>query len=76
MEVCIKLFAHYRNGRYAERMEKVADGTTVSTIIRELGVDQPDDPIGILLINGRHAKRDDVLRNNDVLSIFPMLGGG
>ena len=27
-------------------------------------------------VNGRHADRDQVLREGDVLSVFPAVGGG
>jgi molybdopterin converting factor small subunit len=76
MDVTVKLFAHYRNGRYNERLESLPEGASVRDVILPLGVDQPDDPIGIILINGRHAKRDAELHDGDVLAIFPMVGGG
>ena len=76
IDVTVKLFAHYRNGRYETRKETYPEGTRVGDIVRALGVDTENDPVGILLVNGRHARWGDVLRDGDTLSIFPMLGGG
>ena len=76
MEITIKLFAHYRDGRYESRTKTYPDEQRVGDIIQELNLDLERDPIGILLINGRHAHRDDPLHDGDTLAVFPMLGGG
>lgn len=76
IEITIKLFAYYRDGRFDVKTEKYSDGITVQQIIDSIGLDLLNDPLGILLVNGCHAKPDDILHNGDTISIFPMLGGG
>jgi len=76
IEVTIKLFAYYRDGRFDTHKAKYRAGTRINDIIRIHDIDLKKDPLGILLVNGRHAKLEDFLHNGDVISIFPMLGGG
>ena len=50
------------------------DGATVLDVKRQLGM--PDDLSGILLLNGKQAAPDTVMREGDTLAIFPPLAGG
>ena len=50
------------------------DGATVLDVKRQLGM--PDDLPGILLLNGKQAAPDTVMREGDTLAIFPPLAGG
>jgi molybdopterin converting factor small subunit len=50
------------------------DGATVLDVKRQLGM--PDDLPGILLLNGKQAALDTVMRKGDTLAIFPPLVGG
>jgi molybdopterin synthase sulfur carrier subunit len=74
MTVTVKLFATFRNGRFKEEVRQYGDGTTVSQVIHELEL--PEDELGAILVNARHAEEDHVLQNGDTLSIFPLVGGG
>ena len=74
--ITIKLFAHYREGRFADREQEVPDGTVIGDVIRSLGIDEDRLPLGIILLNGRHRKMDFALSDGDVLAIFPKVGGG
>jgi len=76
MDVTVKLFANYRQGRYETSRESLREGSTVGHILDSLKLDLENDPIGILLVNGRHASPEQKLSGGDVVSIFPMLGGG
>jgi molybdopterin converting factor small subunit len=76
IEVTIKLFAYYRDGKFDTKTEKYPVGTTIQQVMDSIGLDLLNDPLGILLVNGCHAKPSDTLHNNDTISIFPMLGGG
>jgi molybdopterin converting factor small subunit len=77
MEIEVKLFATLKKylpkGSNSIKMD-LEDDTTVSDIIEKLNI--PPDLPKIILINGVHKKREDVLKNGDVLSIFPPLAGG
>ncbi len=79
MEIEVKLFATLRDylpkgsSRFSCRME--IDGhTRVQDIVRELRI--PDEIPKIILVNGIHGKAEQILKEGDVLSIFPPVAGG
>jgi molybdopterin converting factor small subunit len=80
MEVTVRLLASYRqylpegaDARAGYRLE-VPEGTTVVRALGRLLV--PRDEICTYFVNGRHAERDQVLQDGDILSVFPAVGGG
>ena len=50
------------------------DDATVLDVKRQQGM--PDNLPGILLLNGKQAAPDTVMREGDTLAIFPPLAGG
>ena len=76
MTITVKLFAQYREGRFKSEIREYANGTKASTIIQELGIDKEALPLGVLLVNGRHKDEFAELKEGDVLSLFPKVGGG
>jgi sulfur carrier protein len=79
MEVEVKLFATLRDylpkgsGRFSCKME--VDGhTRIQDILVRLNI--PEEIPKIILVNGIHAKKDQMLKEGDVLSIFPPVAGG
>ncbi|RQW82528.1 MAG: MoaD/ThiS family protein [Geobacter sp.] len=74
MIVTIKLFATFRTGRFGEEKRDYSPATTVGDILKELNL--PVDEIGATLINHKHVEEDHSLQDGDVLSIFPLVGGG
>ncbi len=74
MELTIRLFANFRDGRFKEAAREVDPGTTVGQIADALKI--PRDEVGVLLVNGRHAEFDHALKAGDTVSIFPQVGGG
>jgi molybdopterin converting factor small subunit len=79
MHIEVKLFATLRDylpkgsDRFSCKME--TDGRTrVKDIVSRLGI--PDEIPRIILINGVHGKMEQVLKEGDVLSIFPPIAGG
>lgn len=79
MEVEVKLFATLReylpkgSGRFSCRLE--IDGqTTVQDILERLKI--PEGIPKIILVNGIHGKKGQVLKDGDVVSIFPPVAGG
>jgi sulfur carrier protein ThiS len=74
MRVTIKLFAGFQKDRFAREEREVADGTRVRDIVETLGIDAAE--VGVTMVNGRHVELDDGLRPDDVLAIFPVIGGG
>ena len=74
MHVTIKLFATFRKGRFAIREDTLPAGTRVREVVDGLGIDVAE--VGVILANGRHVELDHELRPDDVLAIFPVIGGG
>jgi len=79
MEIEVKLFATLRDylpkgsDRFSCKLE--IDGTTrIQDILSRLKI--PEDIPKIILLNGIHGKEDQVLKEGDVLSIFPPVAGG
>ena len=74
MKVEVRLFAVFRMGRFKTRPVEVPDGTRFRDVLEELGI--PEEQVSLPLVNGRHSTLDQQLAANDVLSIFPAVGGG
>ena len=47
---------------------------TIHDLIHELKL--PDDIPRIIIVNGIHAEPDHVIKDGDVVSLFPPLAGG
>jgi sulfur-carrier protein len=74
MNVTVKLFANFREGRFKIEQRDYPQGVTCREIIADVGIGEQE--IGIILINGRHAALDTPLQEADTLSLFPLVGGG
>ncbi|MCX8027073.1 MAG: MoaD/ThiS family protein [Thermodesulfovibrionales bacterium] len=74
MQIKVKLFATLQKGRFDEKMFNLVDNTTVRDVLHIIGVDEKD--ASIIFINNRHQTLDTVLKDGDILSIFPSIGGG
>jgi len=70
----VKLFATLREGRQKEVVFDYFDGITGKYIIDMLDI--KEDDVAIYLINGIDGKINDKLKDGDVVSIFPPVGGG
>lgn len=70
----VRLFAGLRQGRqkiYQMDPESIA---TVQDIMDRLSIDRKE--VNILLINGFHQKPETVVKDEDIVSLFPAVGGG
>lgn len=74
MQVQIKLFAFFREGRFKEENRELPENTMVGQVVDDLGIDREE--VGVLMTNSRHCQFDTVLQENDILAIFPVIGGG
>ena len=74
MVVTIKLFAHFRRGRFKETLQVLPPGTLCGEVLAALGLEAGE--AGIVLVNGRHADLGRELSDRDTLSLFPLVGGG
>jgi len=50
------------------------DGATAGEIMLQLGI--PQEYPNVLLVNGKQANSDTVLKDGETLAIFPPLAGG
>ena len=70
----VRLFATLREGRGKVQMLDAADITAAGDIIRRLEI--PAEEVAILLINGFHQKPETEVKDEDIVSLFPAVGGG
>lgn len=79
MEVEVKLFATLRDylpkgsGKFSCKME-IEGQTRIRDLLERLKI--PKEIPKIILVNGIHGKEDQVLKEGDVVSIFPPVAGG
>lgn len=74
MLVEVRLFATFREGRFKKKKLELVEGDSLDEVLGALEI--PLEEVGILLVNGADASSERKLAAQDVLSIFPSLGGG
>lgn len=74
MEIKVRLFATLRENRGKELQLSLSEDVTPADIIDKLEIAKAD--VAILLVNGRDGSLDQQLNDEDVVSIFPPVGGG
>ena len=74
MKIEVRLFATFREGRDKKQVLDVDENTTITQILDILNI--KIEEVAILLLNGIDGDCDRKLKDNDVLSIFPPVGGG
>lgn len=74
MNVNVKLHGVFRIDRFVEEVLELPDECRAVEVVERLGL----EPIllGIVLVNGRHADVETLLRDGDELSLLPLLDGG
>lgn len=70
----VKLFATLREGREKISFLDAADFKTAKDILNHFAI--AEEEVAILLINGRHSKVVNEVKDGDVLALFPPIGGG
>ncbi|MBN4069780.1 MAG: molybdopterin synthase sulfur carrier subunit [Alkaliphilus sp.] len=74
MSIEVRLFATLREGRDKKIYVDYEEGLNGNAIVEKLNI--PKDEVAIFLVNGRDLALDKELKENDVISIFPPVGGG
>jgi len=73
VRVTIKLFAHFKDGRFEIVEWELAEGTQVLQVLNLLRI----EPIETMIfINGHFGSINEILCNGDVLSMLPPIAGG
>ena len=70
----VRLFAGLREGRQKVCYMEPDTVKTVQDIMDMLNIQRSD--VNILLINGFHQKPETEVKDEDVVSLFPAVGGG
>jgi molybdopterin converting factor small subunit len=74
MQLTVKLFATFRQGRFEVAELERPDGSTVASLLDDLSI--PRAELGFVLVQGRHAELDQRPAAGATVSIFPKVGGG
>ena len=64
MQVEVRLFARFREGRFKDRLMDLPDGTTVADLLSQLDI--PAEKTNLRLINGKQSALDRALADGDV----------
>ena len=70
----VRLFAGLRQGRQKIYQMEPDSIATVQDIMDRLSIDRKE--VNILLVNGFHQKPETELKDGDIVSLFPAVGGG
>ena len=70
----VRLFATLRQGRQKVYQVEADSVSTVQDIMD--AVDVPRSEVNIMLINGFHQKPETPVKDEDIVSLFPAVGGG
>ena len=70
----VRLFAGLRQGRQKVYQMEPGSVSTVQDIMDKLNIQRKE--VNILLINGFHQKPDTEVGDEDIVSLFPAVGGG
>jgi len=76
VNITVKLFAQYREGKFKVEKRSYIKNSTIKDVLDDIGLDLGKFPIGVLMVGGRHVEEDCVLENEQILAIFPKVGGG
>ena len=74
MQIKIRLIGAFRIDRFKEQDVEYKAGTFIKEIVQQLDISER--ALGTVLINGRHARIDDTLKDGDTVALLPILGGG
>lgn len=70
----VRLFATLREGREKIQYFDAQKYSTGTDLLKHLEISSKE--VAIFLINGRHSNVTDSIKDNDVIAIFPPIGGG
>lgn len=74
MKIEVRLFATFREGRTKKQILELKEYTTILEILDMINIEEED--VAIMLLNGRDGNSERKLKDGDVLSLFPPVGGG
>ena len=70
----VRFFSTLREGRGKIARVSAEEASTAGDLLGRFEI--PAEEVAILLINGFHSKPADPVKDGDVISLFPPVGGG
>ena len=70
----VRFFATLRKDRGKMAEVPAEEVSTAGDILRRFKI--PTEEVAILLINGFHSKPENPVKDGDIISLFPPVGGG
>lgn len=74
MKIEVRLFATLRQNRFHTSTLDFPEDCTLAGVVERLEIGAEE--LAILLVNGRDATTDCLLKAGDVVAIFPAVAGG
>ena len=74
IQVEVKLYASHQTGRFKKALREYPVGTCIGSGMNQLGIDE--NAPGIALVNGQRAPLNQLLRDGDTLTLYPLIAGG
>lgn len=74
LNVEVRLFATFREGREKKYILELPQESNILTVLDMLKIKEED--VSILLLNGRDGDVSRLLKDGDILALFPPVGGG
>lgn len=74
IKIEVRYFATLRIDDKKKETLEVQEDTSVETLLDQIGVNLED--VAILLVNGIRTPPENKLKDGDIVSLFPPVGGG
>ena len=74
MKITVKLFATLRDFGPKIQEMSVSENSTIEKVVRSLNL--PEEIPLLTIVNGVHTDPEEMLKEGDVLALFPPVGGG
>ena len=78
MKIELRLFASLSvclpEAEKADAIVNVKEGISIRELLEQFNV--PLDSVKIIFVNGVHAERDEILKEDDRVGVFPPVAGG
>jgi len=74
MKITIKLFATLRDFGPGIKEVSVSENSTIEKIVKSFNL--PEETPLLTIVNGVHTDPKEMLKERDVLALFPPVGGG
>jgi len=74
MKVEVKLFSYFQKDRFLENRIQLPESSSIIDLLNLLDINM--DEVGTLVVNNKDASFDCLLKEGDVLTLIPIIGGG